>query len=196
MSFQNIQAKVCPYAPAGIQLKLSDQTSVQIPNLGSIRNFPTKCLRHHQARVNSKISQQSPMSRPELIPIHSPSKIPSHAPSYTLLPFHTKRTSFHTPNLPPILLSHPGSLQSPHTDSVPHMGYTRPPLRPHGSHCTRIPGWIPLPGPVPDASPGYSRESSHVQGLISDYYPPKLTHPCLRISATSTQYRLDRRPLG
>ena len=122
-----------------------------------------------------QISKQSLLSRPELRLIHSPSKIPSHAPKSTILPFQTKRTSFHTPNLSPILIYHPSSFHSPHTDSVSHMGYTRPPSWPSGSHCTRIPGWIPLPGPVPDASPGYSRESRCAQGLRRDSYSPN-TH--------------------
>ena len=141
------------------------------PSQDPAETFQPKCLRHHQAQVHSKYSQKSPMDRPELIPIHSLSKTPSHAPSSTLLPFCTKITSFHTPNLPLILLSHPGCLYSPHPDSVSHVGYTRPPSRPHGSHCTCIPYWIPLQVPFPYASPGYSLGSSFTQGLRSDSYP-------------------------
>ena len=115
------------------------------------------------------------MSSPKLIPIHNPRKIPPHTPSYKLLYFHTKRSSFHTPNLPPILLSHSGYLYSPHPDSVPQMGYNRPSSHPQRSHCTRIPGWIPLLGPVPDVSPRYSHASIRAQGLRSDSYPPN-TH--------------------
>ena len=137
--------------------------------------FQPKKLPHCPARVHSKISQQSPMGCPELISIHRPSTIPSCAPSSTLLPFHTKRPSFHTPNLTPILISHPFSLHSPHPGPVSHMGYTRPYLWPHRSHCTRILGLIPLPGPIKDASLGYIRVYSCAQGLRSDSYPPTLT---------------------
>ena len=169
----------------GCLFTLSKQNSFRIPHLGSNQKFLTKPpsrfiswdpdgifqpkqLLHRPDGVHSKISRKSSMGRAEPITIHRPIKIPSYSPNSTLLPFHTKRTSFHTPNLPPILLSHPSSFHSPHPDSVSHMGYTRPSSRPHGSHCTRIPGWIPNPGPVPDASPGYSRESSRAQGLRRD----------------------------
>ena len=161
----------------GRPFKISKKKSARMPQLGSKWKFLTKYLSkfsnqdpvetfwpkflwHCQAWVYSKFSQESPMSRPDFITIHRPSNIPSHTPRYTLLPFHTKRTSFYTPILPPILLSHPSSFHSPHPDSVPHMGYTRPPSWLHGSHCTRISGWIPPPGPLLDASPGYIRESS------------------------------------
>ena len=112
-----------------------------------------------------------------------------------ILLFHTNRPSFHRPNLPPILLYHPCSLYLPHPDSVSHMGYNRPHARPHGSQCTRIPGWIPLLVPVSDSSPGYSQVSRCAQGLRSDSYPPTLTYPCLRISETRIKYWLGRRPL-
>ena len=137
--------------------------------------FRPKCLRHRQAWVYYKFSQQPPMSRPELIPIHSPNKIPSHTPRSTILNFHTKRTYFHTPNLPPILIYHLCPFHSPHPDSVSHIGYTRPPSRPHGSHCTCTTGWIPSMNQVPYASTGYSHGSSRAQGLRSDSYPPN-TH--------------------
>ena len=150
------------------------------PSQDPAETFQPKCLRHHQAQVHSKISKQSTLSCPELRPIHNPSTIPSHALSSMLLPFHTKRTSIHTPKLPPILISHSSSFRSPHPDSVSHMGYTRPSLRPHGSHCTCIPGWIPNPGPVLDASPGYSCEFSHAQGLRRDSYPP---NTCILLSS-------------
>ena len=70
------------------------------------------------------------------------------------------------------------------------------PLEAIGPHFTHIPGWIPLPGPVPDTSPRSSCESSCAQGLISYSYPPTLTYPCLLISSASTQDWLDRQPLG
>ena len=173
---------------AGCLFTISNQNSCRIPQLDSSRKFPTKPtsifptwdpsgifqlkqLLHRPARVHSKISQQSPMGRPQLIHIHRTRKIPPCAPSSTILPFHTNRRSFHTTNLLPILLSHPGSLHLPYPDSVSHMGYTRPPSHLHISHCTRIPVCIPLPGTVPDASSGYSCESSRIQVLRSDSYP-------------------------
>ena len=91
-----------------------------------------------------------------------------------------------------ILLPHRSSFHSPQPDSVSHMSYTRPSSWPHGSHCTRIPGWIPLSGPVPDASPRYSSESSRAQGLRSDSYPPTLAYSYLCSSAASTQDQLNR----
>ena len=42
MPFHNFQAKFYLGAPAGIQLTISDQTSVDISHLGSNWNFPTK----------------------------------------------------------------------------------------------------------------------------------------------------------
>ena len=140
-------------------MKLSDQNAFDIAKLSSIPKFPSN---HPSVALRSD-------------PFTSQATFHHTHPAPQIFPFHTKITSFHTPNLPPILLSHPSSFHSPHPDSVSHMGYTRPPLRPHGSHCTRIPGWIPPPGPVLDASPGNSRESSHAQGLRSDSYPPN-TH--------------------
>ena len=172
MFFHNLQPKSLPDTPAGIQPKKSDQTSIHIllpgihlefsnhtnfyiAQLGSIPTFP----RNH------------PWVAPSSYPFTSREKFHRAHPSSTLLLFHTKRKSFHTPNLPPILLSHPLPLHLPHPDSGSHMVHTRLPLRPHWSHCTHIPGWIPLPGPVPDSSPGYSRESSHAQELRSGSYP-------------------------
>ena len=165
MHFHNSEQKFLLDTPAGVQPKTSDQTSIHISHLQSIGNFQPYQLLHHPAKVHSKISKKSPVGRPEIKPIHRMSKIPSCVPSSTILPFHTKRTSFQTPNLPLILLSNPYYLHSPHPDSVSYMGYTRPPPRPHGSHYTRIPGWIPLPGPVLNVSPGYSHEFSCAQGL-------------------------------
>ena len=152
-----------------------------MPQLGSNQQFTTKLLSrfttwnpagifqpkkllHFPAGFHYKCFQQSPMGHPKLIPLHSPSKIPLQPPRHMLSLFHTNRTSFHTPNLPSILLSHPGSWHLPHPDSVSHMGYNRTPLRPHGSHCSCIPGWIPLPSPVPYTSTRNSRESSCALG--------------------------------
>ena len=142
----------------GSDRKFLTKSPPKFPTWDPAETFWPKCLRHHQARFHSKISQQTPISPPELIPIHSPSKISSHAPRSTLLPFHTKRTSFHTPNLTPILLSQPGSFHSPHPESVSPMGYTRPPSRPHESHYTR------RLDPTSGSSPGcQSRIHSRIQ---------------------------------
>ena len=144
---ENFRPNLCPHFQSRIQMKLSNQNSFGSTKLRSIPNFPNN----------------QTFSRPELGPIHNPSKIPSHAPIFMIIPFHTKRTSIHTPNLPPILLCQPSSLHSPNPDSGSHMGYNRPTSRPRESRCTRIPGWIPSSGPVPDSSPGYRRESSRAQ---------------------------------
>ena len=42
MNFHNFQVEFWPDNPAGTQLTISDQTSVQISHLESIWNFPTK----------------------------------------------------------------------------------------------------------------------------------------------------------
>ena len=59
-------------------------------------------------------------------------------------------STLHTPNQPPIPISHHHISHYPHPYSTSHMGYTRPPRWPHGSNCTCHQGWIPLTGPVPD----------------------------------------------
>ena len=94
-----------------------------------------------------------------------------NTPATRHLQNHTYRTSFHTLNQPTITVSHRHSLHSPHPYSISHMGYTRPPWRPQGSHCTRIQGWIALLGPVlvPVVYPIVKR------GLIRYYTPCKLT---------------------
>ena len=69
-------------------------------------------------------------------PCTCPRKISSKYPSNTPFTNHTHRTPFHKPNIPPIIYPHQHSFRSPHPYSISTLGCTRPPWRPHGSHCT------------------------------------------------------------
>ena len=113
----------------------------RFPRRSPSQTFRLNTLPHYPARVHSDVFHKTPLFRPELTLNHRPSKILSRCPSCKL--FTNSYTAYPLPyiNLPPIILSHHYSLHLPHPYSISHMGYTKLPWRPHGSHCTHIQGW-------------------------------------------------------
>ena len=131
-----IQPLACPDRRAGVRLEISNQKPHDITQLGSI----------------SKISQETSISRPEHIPSYRPSKLPSCSPSHTPFSKLYINTSL---SIQPTYHPYQSLIITPSNRPTPTPSHTWAILGclgwPHRSHCTRIQGWIPLPGPVPDA---------------------------------------------
>ena len=129
---KNVSQTIHPDFPAWVHHKITDKKSFHITQLGSIPKFPTK---HH-------------CFDPSPHPTTAQEKFHHNTEASRHLQIHNQQTPFHTPNLTTIIFYHHHSLHPTHPYSISHMGYPRPSWRPHGSHCTRIQGWIALPGPV------------------------------------------------
>ena len=138
------------------------------PELTPIGNFWPRPRPDHQTGVRLEFPTKKHSISPSLVPYQICPREPPFTDSSThpvtakeknhqVTPVQngfknqSKWTPFHTPNLTPIQISYHCYFHSPNPSFTSHMGFTRTPRWPHGSHCTCHQGWIPLPGPVLDS---------------------------------------------
>ena len=101
----------------------------------NLRNFPVNLLGLFRAHTKLPPKQISVMfTQPHSFLKLYPNTFPSTHSSYQ---------QYQSPKTTPSTCHNP---TPSHRWAIPgHPGW------PHRSHCTRIQGWIPLPGPIPDA---------------------------------------------
>ena len=131
-------------------MSISQENSIWCPKFTPIQTFQPILLPDHQAGVHSTFPRKSPTDALSSYPFTCPSRMPFEKPcKRPIKKPHPQNTLPQT--LPDtIKYTHFHSFHLLHLYSISHMGYTRPLWWPHGSHCTRHQGCIPLPVPVPD----------------------------------------------
>ena len=124
----------CPDTKSGTSCLDSPHTqSTTYPNLVSNHTY-FHFAKRPQVQYSYRSSKFPPCS-----PSHNPASNSSITPPFTHPPNHPYK-------LPTITTSTQPTPTPSHTWDIPgRLG------KPHGSHCTCIQGWIPLPSPVPDA---------------------------------------------